>query len=448
MLNSKHIKVWYAVHKWTSLICSFFLLLMCITGLQLIFLQEINDLSSEYNQPVPKLSSDNYPVRSDQMVAAIQENYPQEKIHYVHFEAEKRSIIFSLLPSAAAGNNVSHMLTFNTGTAQVSEEITPSTRSDSKILELIKGLHYNLMAGAAGELILAVMGLLFLVALLSGMVLYGPFSKILPFGTIRKRGAPRHKWLDLHKLLGVVVLIWITVVSLTGVLLTMRYPIYNLWSKPVIDTALLAYQGKPLPERLISLQKVVNMIHRKLPGSRVDMIVYPGVPGNDSPYHYFVWTQGKTTLTEHLYTPVLVDAATGQLTAVVERPWYASVVGLAYPLHLGNYGGLPLKILWALLDLLTIGMLTSGIYGWLIRDKKNVSRPLQAQHKASPPYPRSFRQNWGFPIGIGIMTTIGLVSSLVGTGIWHWISWIALALPIVIAVWFGWASWKGKFFMS
>ncbi len=443
MLASKHIKVWYAVHKWTSLICAIFLLLMCITGLPLIFLHEINDLPSKYNQPVSTLSGNNYPVRADQMVAAIQGNYPNEKIHYVHFEDEKKSVIFGLIP-AAESNNRSHTLIFNTGTAQVSEVVKPTLHQGSDFLEVVKGLHYNLLAGAAGELILAVMGLVFLVALLSGVALYGPFSKMLPFGTIRNQGRPGHKWLDLHKFLGVVVLLWITVVSLTGVLHTMRYPIYNLWSKPVIDTALVSYHGKPLPEKLTSVQKVVNLIQRKLPGSRVDMIVYPGVPGNASPYHYYVWTHGKTPLTQHLFTPVLVDAATGQLMTVVKRPWYADILGLAYPLHVGNYGGLPLKILWALLDLLTIGMLMSGIYGWIIRDKKNMPRSVPTQQAAGPQYPKSFRQIWGFPIGIAIMTTIGLVSSLVGTGIWQWLSWITLALPIGIAAWLGFNGWKGR----
>lgn len=444
MVSIKHIKGWYAVHKWTSLICSIFLLLMCITGLPLIFLQEINDLSNEYNQLVPKMSGNSYPFHPDQMAAAIQENYPNEKIHYIHFEDEKNSTIFTLIPSGPEGNKASHKLIFNTSTAQVLEEVKPIARQGSDFLEWVKKVHYNLLAGAAGELILAVMGLLFLVALLSGVMLYGPFSKTLPFGVIRKRGAPRNKWMDLHKLLGIVVLIWITVVSVTGILLTMRFPIYNAWAKPVIDTVLLSYQGKLLPEKVVSLQEVINTIHGNLPDSRVDMIVYPGVPGNASSYHYYVWAQGKTPLTEYLYTPVLVDAATGQLTAVVKRPWYASVVGFSYPLHVGNYGGLPLKILWALLDLLTIGMLTSGVYGWIIRNKKNVSRPGEAQYTPIPQYPRSFRQIWGFPISIGIMTIIGLISSLVGKGIWLWVSWIALTLPIVIAVWLGVVSWKGR----
>jgi len=37
-------------------------------------------------------------------------------------------------------------------------------------------------------------------------------------------------------------------------------------------------------------------------------------------------------------------------------------------LHFGDYGGLPLKIIWALLDLVTITVLGSGLYLWLRRE--------------------------------------------------------------------------------
>ena len=42
------------------------------------------------------------------------------------------------------------------------------------------------------------------------------------------------------------------------------------------------------------------------------------------------------------------------LTEVFEMPWYAKILLLSQPLHFGDYGGLPLKIIWALLDLITI----------------------------------------------------------------------------------------------
>ena len=42
-------------------------------------------------------------------------------------------------------------------------------------------------------------------------------------------------------------------------------------------------------------------------------------------------------------------------------------VQLSRPLHFGDYGGLPLKIIWVLLDLVTIFLLGSGLYLWLTR---------------------------------------------------------------------------------
>ena len=39
------------VHKWTSLICTVFLLMLCITGLPLIFHHEIDDLLHDQVEP-------------------------------------------------------------------------------------------------------------------------------------------------------------------------------------------------------------------------------------------------------------------------------------------------------------------------------------------------------------------------------------------------------------
>jgi uncharacterized iron-regulated membrane protein len=77
--------------------------------------------------------------------------------------------------------------------------------------------------------------------------------------------------------------------------------------------------------------------------------------------------KGASQLTSHLLTPVLIDASNLKLTAVVERPWYMDALGLSQPLHFGDYGGLPMQILWAALDVLTILVLGSGLYLWWVR---------------------------------------------------------------------------------
>jgi uncharacterized iron-regulated membrane protein len=63
-----------------------------------------------------------------------------------------------------------------------------------------------LLLGIPGQLFLGLIGLVFLVALASGVVVYAPFMRKLPFGTARKDRSARVKWLDTHNMVGIVTL--------------------------------------------------------------------------------------------------------------------------------------------------------------------------------------------------------------------------------------------------
>jgi uncharacterized iron-regulated membrane protein len=53
--------------------------------------------------------------------------------------------------------------------------------------------------------------------------------------------------------------------------------------------------------------------------------------------------------------------------------WYLRALQVSRPLHFGDYGGLPLKILWALLDLATIIVLGTGVYLWWARGRQTAT---------------------------------------------------------------------------
>ena len=55
---------------------------------------------------------------------------------------------------------------------------------------------------------------------------------------------------------------------------------------------------------------------------------------------------------------------TAQVTDSRTLPWYLVALLVSQPLHFGDYGGLPMKVIWALLDLITIVVLGSGLYLW------------------------------------------------------------------------------------
>jgi uncharacterized iron-regulated membrane protein len=76
--------------------------------------------------------------------------------------------------------------------------------------------------------------------------------------------------------------------------------------------------------------------------------------------------------------PILVDSTTSQAIDSREMPLYAKVLLLSQPLHFGDYGGMPLKILWALLTCIAIVVLGSGVYLWL--QKRKI--PLDARVRA------------------------------------------------------------------
>jgi len=95
-----------------------------------------------------------------------------------------------------------------------------------------------------------------------------------------------------------------------------------------------------------------------------------------SPRHYIVWNKGKTPVTSRLFTPVLVDVETGAMTISNGLPWYLRALEVSRPLHFGDYGGLPLKILWALFDVALIVVLMSGLYLWLSHRRTPVEKEL------------------------------------------------------------------------
>jgi uncharacterized iron-regulated membrane protein len=80
-----------------------------------------------------------------------------------------------------------------------------------------------------------------------------------------------------------------------------------------------------------------------------------------------VFLRGNEPFNSRLLKPVLVDAGTNALTASPPLPWYLTALLVSQPLHFGDYGGMPMQIIWALLDIATIVVLGSGLYLWIKR---------------------------------------------------------------------------------
>lgn len=359
------IRAWFLVHKWTSIICTAFLLMLCLTGLPLIFHDEIDALTEtapRYGLPGTGSSGEAPGLRPlDEMLAKALAARPGEVPVFMAFDNDNPSMTITTAPRPDSPDTEMTIQLWDRSTGEATGAV-----DESGVMHFILQLHTDMFLGLPGMLFLGLMGLLFVVAIISGAVLYAPFMRKLDFGTLRTSRSTRLKWLDYHNLLGIVALAWMSVVGATGVINALATPIFAQWQTTELADMVRAYDGKGAvpPERYGSIDKAMAAARKAVPGNNPQFIAFPGGDFS-SKHHVAIFFQGATPLTERLLTPALVDAETGEFTDARAMPWYAQALFVSQPLHFGDYGGLPLKLLWAVLTIFTIVVLGSGLYLWL-----------------------------------------------------------------------------------
>jgi uncharacterized iron-regulated membrane protein len=369
-MTARALRTWYLVHKWTSLISTVFLLLLCLTGLPLIFHEEIEHYFEDHPQLRP-LTADSPLIDYDKVTAGALAARPGEVVRFILFDPEEPLGWVITAPGLVPPPLDAHSQQFDTRTGELFAPEPP----DEGFMNLMLRLHTDLFFGLPGYLFLGFMGLLLVASLVSGVVVYTPFMRKLKFATVRSGRSSRLKWLDLHNVLGIVTLAWVSVVGITGVINTLSMPIISLWQNGQLAEMTAPYKDAPPLERLGSLQKALETARNAAPDMQPSFVAFPGTQFS-SQHHYAVFMRGTTPLTARLLKPALVDAGTGELTDMREMPLYVKTLLVSQPLHFGDYGGLPLKIIWALLDLITIVILGSGLYLWLGRRKVPLEKRL------------------------------------------------------------------------
>ncbi|GAA4338433.1 PepSY domain-containing protein [Pigmentiphaga soli] len=374
MLSSRAIGRWRAVHTWSSLICTVFLLMLCLTGLPLIFHDEIDDWLAGRESAAPPPAG--AVVDMDRVIRTVRQAYPGRRVQFVAWADEPGQFRVGLGRGPAAAGHKPFVIV-DSEYRLLGEAWSEKDWRHGGVMAVLLALHTDLLSGLWGGLFLGAMGLLFLAALVSGVVLYAPFTRKLAFGTVRRARAARVAWLDLHNLAGITTIAWAVVVGATGVVNTLDSLVFGAWQRDVSRT-LKAQYGELAPVRDPDLlQAAVTRATAFLPGRDISFVAFPGSMFA-TPRHYAVYLHGNTPATSQLLHPVLIDAADGQLVDIGAPPWYLWSLEISRPLHFGDYGGLPLKLLWAALDVETIVVLGSGVYLWLARRRKARQAPATA----------------------------------------------------------------------
>src|SRR5262245_28997094 len=103
-MNTRRIKTWTWLHKWTSLVCTVFMLLLCLTGLPLIFHHEIGHLLGTEAEPA-EMAADAPRVSLDQVMRTALARHPGKGGMFVSQEEDDDRVWYVTLSDTPTSND-------------------------------------------------------------------------------------------------------------------------------------------------------------------------------------------------------------------------------------------------------------------------------------------------------------------------------------------------------
>lgn len=252
-------------------------------------------------------------------------------------------------------------------------------------------LHHELALGRAGGLLLGGLCLLYALALLTGLVLHLPRGRRM--FSIAWRGGARRAWTDAHGALSLAALPLHLVFAVTGALFslflvlvaTYDATVYRGQLAPRLDAVLgtaLPAQPSGRPGTPLPVEALLAPLAEAAPGFRAEYLRFAHY--GDATGALQVMGRGPGGIAPFGMAAVALDS--GRVTEFQvpgRRDGNHALLSSLYSLHFGDFGGEPVRALWALFGLSGAFVFLSGLVAWVERRRAAEPRKARAMARAT-----------------------------------------------------------------
>ncbi len=348
-----------AAHRWVGLVAGLGLLVISGTGVLLLFAPYVDEA---LNPQLVRVAPGGTKAGLDAQLAAVRAGFPEAAV-----------VGFRLLPLAHEAGRA-HTVMVREGDAWRFVQVDPyqarvlGGRDPYATYEgvLVK-LHYTLFAGAPGQALVLVLGLALLASVGTGTWVYRK-SLVRVFRLPVRWGRGARAWAaDVHHLVGVASLLVNLVLAATG--LVILWPIVFPGAEPATPV-------EPGPPAAVgSVDAAVARAREALPDLVVRGVMLPRAAGDalevyGGLQHRPLW--GATSSAVEL-EPASLEVR--RVRDIREARWTEQVAAVAMPLHFGDWGGLLVRLVYAVLGLAPGLLSLTGALLWWKKRRRTAPLP-------------------------------------------------------------------------
>lgn len=244
---------------------------------------------------------------------------------------------------------------------------------ESSWVGIIYGLHYKLLAGEVGTLVMGIVALLTLVLSITGIVLWPGWRNLMAGFKIKwKHAHIKRTSFDVHKVAGMITAIFLTFIGFTGF----------AWNVPqakvteAIHAVTLTPQppdpvSKPIPGRQpLTYADLIQRADAVIPHATTTYVSFPEKP--EDPFR--VGKRQAQETDKWGNTRIYLDQFTGEVIRFQDglKPTRAEAITNQFgPVHFGTFWGIPSRILYVLVGLTPSVLFITGFIMWWYRKRKD-----------------------------------------------------------------------------
>jgi uncharacterized iron-regulated membrane protein len=252
---------------------------------------------------------------------------------------------------------------------------------DGTFLQWIYDLHGELLLGKSGLFANGIGALLLLLNCLTGIVVWWPGARRVWQGFRYHWGA---KWqiqnYDLHKVLGIVILLALAVLAFTGAYYAFPESYKRMFTGLTRSPVVARIPQSQIRAGLspASVDAVFNTAKAAIPGSEVTILTWPA--NRRDSFSAREWLPGDWARLGDQYVYIdQYNASVLRADASRRLPRAARLVLLMSPLHYGTFAGTTTRLLWILAGLMSAILSITGFLMWWNRvmARKLVSRKTE-----------------------------------------------------------------------